>query len=292
MRNYTNIGGNNLVTFLQTNTHFVEVELYTVTLLNGTVLRRISRWDTPFTDQSNSHVFLPTNPQFIRSAIEDVIGYQVSTLDFEILALPTDILSGSITIFHSIMVGMWDGAQVLIERLWMDGSGNQIGKITRWFGELGDIKEIGRTKAVFNGKSMVQRLNQKAPRNLLQPGCLHMLYDAGCTLNKSSFLVSGIVQSGSTVNKLLTNLTNADGYFDLGTLTFTSGANNGLSATVKQYLSTSVYFNRPLLFVPSNGDTFSIYPGCDKQQATCSGKFSNLANFKGFPYVPAPETAL
>jgi hypothetical protein len=33
-----------------------------------------------------------------------------------------------------------------------------------------------------------------------------------------------------------------------------------------------------------------VYPGCDKQQATCRGKFANLARFRGQPYVPAPET--
>jgi hypothetical protein len=38
---------------------------------------------------------------------------------------------------------------------------------------------------------------------------------------------------------------------------------------------------------------FTAYPGCDKTQTTCaSNKFSNLVNFEGFPYVPAPETAI
>jgi uncharacterized phage protein (TIGR02218 family) len=40
---------------------------------------------------------------------------------------------------------------------------------------------------------------------------------------------------------------------------------------------------------PANGDTFNIYPGCDKKQATCSTKFANLTHFRGFPYIPRPR---
>jgi len=46
-----------------------------------------------------------------------------------------------------------------------------------------------------------------------------------------------------------------------------------------------------LPYAPAAGDTFVVYPGCDKSQRTCRLKFNNLANFGGFPYVPAPETA-
>ena len=84
----------------------------------------------------------------------------------------------------------------------------------------------------------------------------------------------------------------SDTYFDNGQLVFTSGLNNGLVKAVRQYLGGQMSFNSPLPFVPNVGDTFTAYPGCDKTQATCSGKFTNLTNFEGFPYVPAPETAI
>ena len=48
---------------------------------------------------------------------------------------------------------------------------------------------------------------------------------------------------------------------------------------------------QPLPYAPAAGDNFTVYPGCDKSQRTCQLKFNNLANFAGFPYVPAPETA-
>jgi hypothetical protein len=47
----------------------------------------------------------------------------------------------------------------------------------------------------------------------------------------------------------------------------------------------------PLLVVPAPGDTFTVTFGCDKTMATCN-LFSNIQNFRGFPYVPPAETAV
>jgi len=48
----------------------------------------------------------------------------------------------------------------------------------------------------------------------------------------------------------------------------------------------------PVPIAPSAGDALTVYPGCDKQQSTCSAKFNNLQHFEGFPYIPTPETAV
>jgi len=50
--------------------------------------------------------------------------------------------------------------------------------------------------------------------------------------------------------------------------------------------------SRPLLNIPIAGDTYTLYAGCDKLQATCSGKFNNLVHFRGFPYIPASEVSV
>ncbi len=47
----------------------------------------------------------------------------------------------------------------------------------------------------------------------------------------------------------------------------------------------------PLPFAPATGDAFTVYAGCDHTQGTCQGRFNNLANFRGFPYVPPPQMA-
>jgi uncharacterized phage protein (TIGR02218 family) len=51
------------------------------------------------------------------------------------------------------------------------------------------------------------------------------------------------------------------------------------------------------LFLPTSfpiavGDTFSISAGCDKSKDTCQAKFANIANFRGFPFVPGLDAAV
>lgn len=76
----------------------------------------------------------------------------------------------------------------------------------------------------------------------------------------------------------------ADGDFNGGLLTFTSGENDGFSMEVKDDAYGSP--GEVLLYLPMPmdvevGDTFSIRPGCDKSAAMCKGRFDNLVNFRG-----------
>lgn len=195
-------------------------------------------------------------------------------------------------------LGLLDDATCLYSKLFMnfpsanqqlDTSGGAVG----WF--LGAVSDIQITRMALDVKisSNLLVLNQtQMPRNLYQATCVHTLYDIGCALLQSSFTVNGIVTGSGGVANFNTNLTQADDYFDLGVITFTTGLNTGYSATVKLYqnasgtVQTMIPFPQPV----SGGDHFQIYPGCDKLQSTCTTKFSNLEHFKATPYVPVPET--
>ncbi len=48
----------------------------------------------------------------------------------------------------------------------------------------------------------------------------------------------------------------------------------------------------PMPFTIQRGDTFEVYPGCDKKLATCKAKFDNVVNFQGFPHVPGHDAVL
>jgi uncharacterized phage protein (TIGR02218 family) len=82
--------------------------------------------------------------------------------------------------------------------------------------------------------------------------------------------------------------------FAQGTILFTSGVNEGVYRTIKGQ-STAVAFGLDLVYPletpPSAGDTFQIWPGCDKTSATCTARFDNLKAFRGYPFTPAAETA-
>ena len=152
----------------------------------------------------------------------------------------------------------------------------------------GDPTEI---KLTIN--SWLDLLSESVPPDVYQPACLNTVYDSHCTLSKSANSISGICGPGATVTAVPTNISAAADYYTLGSITFTSGANNGDSRTVKsQDGSGNLAFALPLLAAPANGDTFTIAAGCDRQMATCDSKFSNLINFRGQPFVPGASDSL
>ena len=131
------------------------------------------------------------------------------------------------------------------------------------------------------------------PRNQYQPGCSNYLFDSACTLSKSAFAAAATATSAldSTGTIFSTGLAQAAGYFSQGFAIGVTGANAGVRRTIRLHSGGGTL--KALSAWPAAvaiGDTFTVYPGCDKLQATCSGKFSNLVNFRGAPYVPAPET--
>lgn len=86
--------------------------------------------------------------------------------------------------------------------------------------------------------------------------------------------------------------TEATGWFLGGLLTWLTGNNAGLSMEVKQFTNAGGAFE--LVFPMRNtiqvGDTYSVYPGCDKTLETCRDKFDNVINYRGEPFVPQEQS--
>lgn len=85
-----------------------------------------------------------------------------------------------------------------------------------------------------------------------------------------------------------------DGWFDGGVLTWETGDNAGRAIEVKSWVQASGQIN---LFLPPGypiqpGDAFRVHPGCDKRLDTCAGRFANVLNFRGEPYVPGQDELL
>ena len=143
-------------------------------------------------------------------------------------------------------------------------------------------------------RSDLELLDVKIPRNVYQAGCMNTLYDAACGKDRDALTVRGAAVVGypaPTKNAFVTNLQTTNAFFDLGAITFTTGANAGVSRTVKSYwYNYLLQVITPFPFAPAAGDLFDIYPGCDKTLAACTGKFYNAARFRGQPFIPSPET--
>ena len=56
-------------------------------------------------------------------------------------------------------------------------------------------------------------------------------------------------------------------------------------------IATMTLLEAPVLPI-AEGDSFIARAGCDKRIATCSAKFANVANFRGFPNIPGQDAVL
>jgi uncharacterized phage protein (TIGR02218 family) len=281
---------NGFLTMLQSNQQLMVCDLYTITLASGQVLYYT---DAPQNIVIGGNTYLAAQmdsaPGFARGPIKLKIGLQVDSIEVDMFYdLNTRILGSTPGSFAN--AGGFDGASVKIDKfLTTSLSATTNGTVNLFTGVVSDV-QAGSGKVTLNVSSNLIYLNGQFPRNYFLPQCNHALFDAGCGLSKSAYAVSGAAGSGCTQTTISDSaLTQAAGYFALGYVVITSGANNGLTRTVKTFSGGVLTLLYPLPAACASGDTFTVYPGCDKTQNTCSATFGNLAHFRGFPYVPTPE---
>lgn len=86
----------------------------------------------------------------------------------------------------------------------------------------------------------------------------------------------------------------ADDYFNSGEVVFTSGANVGLKGEIKDYVQSSreITLQLPMPFAVAAGDVFTLKAGCNNTATDCKNKFTNLAKFGGFLFMPTTDRVL
>jgi uncharacterized phage protein (TIGR02218 family) len=201
-----------------------------------------------------------------------------------------------------------DGAELELDRAFFAPPSSKVfppvtvptatGVVVLFVGRVAEI-DAGRSLATINVNSHLELLNQNLPRNLYQPGCVNTLGDASCGVNLAGYGVFSTVSvSFSSIAFESTGIPQqAPGFYTLGKVTFTSGILSGLSRSIKASAQsggvTELVLTTPLPVAPAVGDGFISFPGCDKSLGPngCP-KFNNIANFRGFPFVPVPETAV
>lgn len=275
---------------------FFAADLYTFTLVGGGVLRYCGG-DRDIT--SGGNLFTAQGPRIDRkdnkAKCHWKVGVEVDTLVFDVMPQATDLVNGQ-PFLAACVQGAFDGAELQLERGFMASYGDtSVGTVIMFVGRVAEI-DLGRAVATFTINSHLELLNLQQPRNLWQPGCVNSLGDASCGVDLAAYGVGGSAAAGSSQSVVPASLGQGSGYFDQGKIAFTSGANAGLTRSVKSWVAGSpgsIALLAPLPNAPAAGDAFTIYPGCDK---TLGGngcaKFSNTARFKGYPYVPDPETAV
>jgi uncharacterized phage protein (TIGR02218 family) len=269
----------------------IAADLYTLTLLDGTVYRFTS-YDLDLVHGGN--LFVSTGLLFVRGRIRRAIGFKVDSMTLDVHSSAAQLMQG-LPFLEFAHNGGLDGAGLLLERAAMPvdaPTDTSAGVIYGFEGSI-QVNELTRDTCRMEVRSDMDLLNVMMPRTVYQPSCGHALFDAGCGLSKAAFEVAGTVSLNSASQRVVaTNLTQPSGYFNGGTLRFVSGENAGALATVLAYAGGVFTLMRPLIGEILAGDAVVACPGCPRTVAACSGVFANLANFGGQPHVPSPETAL
>lgn len=271
-------------------------DCFTITLGSGSIANiaagqvlAYTNFDVPVA--LNGKTYLANSVQIDGLKYKSSIGVNVDEQTITLSAYPTMTIGGA-PFLAAIQQGLLDGAEIQRDRAFFTSVSGAVplvplGSILLFKGRVTKIDSIGRTTAQIKVASDLTLLTIDMPRRLLQPNCVHALYDSGCTLARAAFTFSGSLGSGSSAIAL--NWAAATSNFQQGSIIFTSGANDGVVSTIKTATSGALTLAYPLPTPPTAGDAFTATWGCDHTLPTCTAKFANEANFLGFPYVPPPQ---
>lgn len=187
--------------------------------------------------------------------------------------------------------GLWDLAEVRFFQVnWADLTMGQLKLRKGWVGNI----SLHRTLYVAELRGLMQALVRELG-DLFSPDCQADLGDARCKVDLVPLTVTGTVTSVTDRRIFIdTSRTEVNAWFEGGVITWTSGLNNQRHMEIEAYNGTTKQFS--LFLAMSNsiqvGNTYSVYPGCDKRIATCIAKFNNVNNFRGYPYTPGLDNLL
>ena len=277
-----------LIALLASSDRFIMADLYTITLVGGSVLRYSAAPTALF---ANGYTFA-LGPKFERSQTKIVIGTQVDELEVKIYTEPTDLIGG-LPFLQAAWQGELDGALLQLERAFMATYGDTSpGTVVLFAGRISDI-DCTRTGIDVKCRSHLELLNIQMPRRLWQSSCTHTLGDAMCQFDRSNLQATFSAGPGSSEAQIATSVSpTPPNLYIQGTVIGVTGANAGSSRTVANMSGGWVYIRLAFLSPILPGDQFQLLPGCDHTLSTCTNLFNNVIHYGGFPYIPTPETAV
>lgn len=228
-------------------------------------------------DASISGVTYSANPGLDASDIIIAANAAVGNLEL------TTLHDGSIFTTADVMGGRWRNAAFSIFRYnWASISD---GIDTLLVGTLGEI-ELRQNMLAIELRDLRQYLQQQVG-DASSKTCRARLGDARCRKDLTAFTYTGTI-TGVTSRQVFTDTSRgeASDWFGEGELTFTSGANTGLSSKIKSFDAGGIFtLALPLPSSVSVGHTYTAIAGCRKRLVEdCGDKFLNIVNFVGEPH--------
>ena len=222
-------------------------------------------------------------------AIEERIGLNTNTNEVA-GALQSEFITSD-----DIDAGKYDNARVSTYIVnWQNPSENFLDQVSL-IGEI--VKEDGHYRMEL--RSLASQLDQTKGNHFIKR-CQADLGDEKCkvSLDSSYFLGSGqVVDIKSSLVLWVSGLAKFEnGWFRGGHLTWVSGVNISRKIEITEHITIGdiaiLHMWQPMPSDVKKHDRFSIRVGCNKEFSTCSSKFKNTINFRGFPHMPGNAFAL
>jgi uncharacterized phage protein (TIGR02218 family) len=217
------------------------------------------------------------------SAVSSQLGLAVDNLELDGL-LRSDGLQET-----DLLAGRYDKAA--IEIFLVNYQQPEDGRLLLKSGWLGEVRlKNGSFSAEVRG---ISSLLQQAMGEVYTATCRAKLGDGRCKVNLATYTVSGVVTEADSAYAFTdSGRGEAKDHFSYGQVTFTSGANAGLTMEVRSYAGGYFQLFLPLPQPIAAGDHYSVVAGCDKRFESCASRFANAINFRGEPHVPGTDKLL
>lgn len=204
----------------------------------------------------------------------------LSTDNLEIKSLLDDsAISGT-----DISAGKYDNAKITIVAVdFLNLPATLEGGQILLVGQVGETTATETTyqfEVVSRSSILNRQLNKKT-----SPLCPYKFGDSRCKKDLSGLTYNVSVSSVSSANQFALSGNLSDGRLEAGTVTFTSGTNQGNVADVKSFSNDLVTLYEPLPFLPEVGDSVTAVAGCKKtfDGANSCSYYNNIENFGGIP---------
>jgi uncharacterized phage protein (TIGR02218 family) len=303
-----------LITFLQANPNCIKSDLFVITLPTGTTIYACEgQFDITVPSGTNgwtgaTKTFSATTyGRWTRGAITSEAGFNLNANSMTLTCVPqqgTPYPGTTAGLLSAAANGLFDASTVGVYTAYMpaNGYGNvSAGIETKFVGFFEKVNKLNRVQVEFECQDPLYLLNEKIPKRLIQSGCPWGFCDSNCGLTAATYTQAFTAKSGSTqwILTPVSAFSQAAGYFTQGVVTCVTGANAGLSQTVKLHASGNLTPTLPWLFAVTAGDTFSVIAGCDKSVTACKTRktaagasVDNSLHFGGATDVPVPIQAI
>lgn len=285
------------------------LDLLTLAVANGTVLRAVLGYGDDVTYQGNTY-YCTQNGAWARGAVMSEAmraTLDSQSVDLSVIAQDSAYFPGTmIPMAQSFLTGAWDGAAVTLTSAYLaTGVSGLVNVTTLFAGIMSEVTPAGRSTAKFKVQDYLFLANLRVPLRTIQPSDFYTLFSPGNGLVASQWAINNTVASGSSNVSIVPgsawpttdghgNNPQTAGYFTQGKIVWTSGNNKGYACHVSAQAggaSGALTLQVAPPFAVAVGDGFTAYPGYDGTLSTAITKFGNASHYAGMVYVPPPEQA-